>query len=345
MRVLQVMAGARHGGAELFFERLTLALARKGVTQQAVIRTAPERAMRLRMAGISTQEMRFGGKLDFLTGGGLRRAVLDFQPDVALCWMSRAAQKFPSRPSVPLWPVVCARLGGYYPLKYYRCCDHLIGNTIDIVKYVVAQGWPAGRAHYLPNFVESQTAPAAARHMFDTPDDAPLLLAMGRLHPNKGFDVLLAAVAQLPGVYLWLAGEGPQEMALRKQSEQLHITDRVRFLGWRDDGPALLAASDILVCPSRMEPLGNVIIEAWAQAKPVVAASAAGPLALIKDGVSGLLAPVEDADALSAVLRKIIGNRQLRDDLAVSGYKEYERSFTEAAVVARYQHFFEEVTV
>ncbi|MSP42611.1 MAG: glycosyltransferase [Alphaproteobacteria bacterium] len=345
MRVLQVMAGARHGGAELFFERLTLALARKGVTQQAVIRTAPERAMRLRTAGIPAREMRFGGRLDCFTRGGLRRSVLEFQPDVALCWMSRAAQKFPRRPSVPRWPVLCARLGGYYPLKYYRHCDHLIGNTADIVNYVVAQGWPAGRAHYLPNFVESQTAPAAARHMFDTPEGASLLLAMGRLHPNKGFDVLLAALSQLPGVYLWLAGEGPQEMALRKQAERLHIADRVRFLGWRDDGPALRAASDMLICPSRMEPLGNVIIEAWAQAIPIVAASAAGPAALIHDGVSGLLVPVEDADALSAAILKIIGNPQLAGDLAVSGYKEYERCFTEAAVVARYQSFFEEVTV
>lgn len=338
------MAGARHGGAELFFERLTLALARAGVTQQAAIRTAPERAGRLRAAGIETREMRFGGWLDYSTRGELRRAIAEFQPDIALSWMSRATQKFPPRGSAQDRPVHCARLGGYYPLKYYRHCDHLIGNTGDIVKYIVAQGWPAQRAHYLPNFVDSHSAPATPRQIWDTPDDAPLLLAMGRLHPNKGFDVLLAALAQLPGAYLWLAGEGPQEKSLRKLADRLGITDRVRFLGWREDGPALLAAADILVCPSRIEPLGNVVIEAWAQARPVVAARAAGPAALIEDGVTGLLAPCEDADAFAAAIRKIIDDPQLAGALLASGYKAYQRNFTEAAVVALYLDFFQKVT-
>jgi len=61
MRVLQIMAGAPHGGAELFFERLVLALARAGLEQRAVIRTQHARAERLRQAGIATSELRFGG--------------------------------------------------------------------------------------------------------------------------------------------------------------------------------------------------------------------------------------------------------------------------------------------
>ena len=288
--------------------------------------------------------MRFGGMLDCSTRGALRRAIAEFQPDIALSWMSRATQKFPVRGSAHDRPVHCARLGGYYPLKYYRHCDHLIGNTKDIVKYIVAQGWPAGRAHYLPNFVTPDIAQPAPRQLLATPADASLLLAMGRLHPNKGFDVLLTALAQLPGAYLWLAGEGPQETPLRKLADRLGITDRVRFLGWREDGPALLAASDILVCPSRIEPLGNVVIEAWAQARPVVAARAAGPETLIGDGVSGLLVACEDADALAAAIRKILDDRRLAGALAASGYKAYQQNFTETAVVARYLDFFREVT-
>lgn len=343
MRVMQLMAGARHGGAELFFERLVMALARTGVEQKAVIRNAPERAAKLRAAGIATVELRFGGRLDFLTRAAIRREVAQFQPDVALSWMSRATQKFPERRAAQRRPVHCARLGGYYPLKHYRHCDHLIGNTADIVDYIIAQGWPAARAHYLPNFVESACAPPAPRDIFRVPMDAPLLLAMGRLHQNKGFDVLLASLAQLPGVYLWLAGEGPEEYALRNQAERLQIADRVCFLGWRDDGPALMAAADMLVCPSRIEPLGNVVIEAWAQGKPVAAARARGPAALIKDGVSGLLAECENADALAHAIRRVIRDPALAADLAAAGRKAYQQDFTETAVVARYQAFFEEV--
>ena len=344
MRVLQVMAGAQHGGAELFFERLVMALGRAGVEQRAVIRTAPDRAARLRAAGIATNELRFGGRLDFLTRPALRREVAQFLPDIALTWMSRATQKFPERSAVQVRPVHCARLGGYYPLRHYRHCDHLIGNTMDVVDYIVAQGWPAKRAHYLPNFVDAETVKPLSREMFSTPMEAPLLLAMGRLHRNKGFDVLLTSLAQLPGVYLWLAGEGPQERALRNQAERLQIADRVRFLGWRDDGPALLAAADMLVCPSRIEPLGNVVIEAWAQGKPVAAARARGPEVLINDGVSGLLADCEDADALAHAIRHILASPVLAADLAAAGRKAYELNFTETAVVAGYQTFFEKVT-
>lgn len=343
MRVLQVMAGARHGGAELFFERLTLALDRAGVQQQAAIRTAPDRAGKLRAAGIETYEMRFGGWLDFTTRPALRRLIADYQPDVALSWMSRATQKFPRRNSGETRPVHCARLGGYYPLKYYRHCDHLIGNTQDIVDYTVSQGWPAARAHYLPNFVDAASAPPLPRDIFSTEMNAPLLLAMGRLHQHKGFDILLAALARLPGVYLWIAGEGPEEQALRTQAGRLGVAGRVRFLGWREDAPALMAAANILVCPSRIEPLGNVVIEAWAQGLPVVAARAQGPAALIRGGVTGMLAECEDVHGLAQAIGNVLASPALAAGLAAAGRKAYEQDFTEPAVVARYLEFFNKV--
>ncbi len=343
MRVLQIMAGAPHGGAELFFERLVLALARAGLEQRAVIRTQHARAERLRHAGIATSELRFGGMLDLLTRSALRREIADFHPDILLSWMSRAAYMTPPRSAGQSRPIHCARLGGYYPLKYYRRCDHLIGNTQSIVDYIKAQGWPADRAHYLPNFADAVSAPALPRESLGTPKEAPLLLAMGRLHRNKGFDVLLHALGQLPDTYLWLAGEGPEETALRMLAGRLDLSDRVRFLGWRDDGPALMAAADILVCPSRIEPLGNVVIEAWAQGIFVVAARAPGPSALIEDGVTGMLADIDDAGALALAIRRGLDNAAFRADAIAAGRSTYERNFTEAAVVSLYREFFEKV--
>src|SRR5262249_27760205 len=156
-----------------------------------------------------------------------------------------------------------ARLGGYYNLKYYRDCDHLIGNTRDIVAYLVDHGWPSERAHYLPNLVAAERAPPVPRASLDTPLGVPLALALGRLHPNKGLDTLLTALAMVPDLHFWLAGEGALRAALEGQARSLGLAARVRFLGWRDDPAALLAAADLLVSSSRREPLGNVVIEAW----------------------------------------------------------------------------------
>ncbi len=305
-RVMQVMAGAAHGGAEAFFDRLVPALSRAGVAQCAVIRRNEERAVLLREQGLRPIELPFGGFFDFTTQRALRRAVKEFAPDVQLAWMSRAASF--CRPNNH---VVAGRLGGYYDLKYFRYCHHLIGNTAAIREYIVRSGWPQENAWYLPNFVDATAMPAVARGSLDTPDDAPLLLALGRLHANKGFDILLSAMPHIPGAVLWLGGEGPEEAALKRMADQLGVADRVRFLGWRRDVAALMAAADIFVCPSRHEPLGNVVLEAWAQRVPVVATASAGPASLIKDRKNGLLVPVENAACAGARRCGALGRRCL----------------------------------
>lgn len=338
MRVLQAMAGARHGGAEAFFVRLCLALHRAGLEQRVLIRREPDRAATLRAGGVDPVELRFGGPLDLVTRRRFRAEAERFRPDVVLTWMSRATAACPRGEFVH-----AARLGGYYNLKYYRRADHLIGNTRDICEHAMRNGWPPERVHYLPNFVDEAKAPPAPRAQYDTPDGAPLLLALGRLHPNKAFDVLLEALAELPGVWLWLFGEGPLRSELQQQAERLGVAHRVRMPGWTSSPGPLYAAADVVVVPSRLEPLGNVVIEAWAQAKPVVAAASVGPAALIRDGSSGLLAPVDDARALADALRRVLESRELAGELAAAGRKAYEAEFTEAAVVRRYLDFFAEV--
>ncbi|MBL8834227.1 MAG: glycosyltransferase, partial [Rhodospirillales bacterium] len=121
------------------------------------------------------------------------------------------------------------------------------------------------------------------------------------------------------------------------------LGSRVRFLGWRQDVPALIAASDAVVCPSRHEPLGNVVIEAWAHGRPVVAAASAGPAALIRHGENGLLAAIDDAGALAGALGQAIGDAALRHRLALAGEAAYQAEFTEEAVVRRYLDYFDAV--
>ncbi len=340
MRVLQAMAGAPHGGAEAFFTRLVAALQRAGVEQRAVIRRHDGRAAALRDAGVEVVELGFGGALDLVTTPRLRREIERFRPDVALTWMNRATRACPRGGFVHV-----GRLGGYYDLKYYRRCDHLVANTRDIRRYLVDAGWPAARVHYLPNFVAGERAPASARAALETPDDAPLVFALGRLHRNKAFDVLIEALAALPGIWLWLAGAGPLEGELRVLAERRGVAERTRFLGWRDDVAALFAAADVFVCPSRHEPLGNVVIEAWAQETAVVAAASAGPADLIDDGETGLLVALDDANALAAALDRVLGDGALAARLAAAGRAVYEARYTEAVGVRQNLDFLERVAV
>ena len=335
VRVLQAMAGAHHGGAEAFFTRLVVALAHAGLDQHAVIRRHEGRAGALRRAGVPVTEVGFGGPFDLRSGPSLKREIARFRPDVVLSWMNRATRTCPRGGFVH-----CARLGGYYKLKHYRRCHHLVANTRGIARYLIGQGWPAERAHYLPNFVAAGAAPPVARGALDTPEHAPLLLALGRLHPNKAFDVLIEALAAIPGAWLWLAGAGALDGDLKALAARRGVADRIRFLGWRDDVAALFAAADVLVCPSRHEPLGNVVLEAWAHGVPVVATADGGPAELIRDQKDGLLVPVDDAAALAQAIDRVITDKRLAAGLADAGRASHAAGHGEDAVVRRYLDFF-----
>src|SRR3546814_1295760 len=147
--------------------------------------------------------------------------------------MSRASWATPSSQHDRRYALV-GRLGGYYDLKYYRHCDYLIGNTADIVDHIVSEGFSRERVVYLPNFVSPPVNEPLSRIGFDTPLDAPLLLAMGRLHENKALDTALRALRAIPGAWLWIAGEGPEAGALGALARDEGVAERVRFLGWRD---------------------------------------------------------------------------------------------------------------
>jgi glycosyltransferase involved in cell wall biosynthesis len=336
-RLLQALAGAAQGGAELHFLRLCLALQRAGVEQRVAIRPHPKSLEVLRAGGIEPVTAPFGGLLDRQTGKILREVIADFRPEVALTYMSRASAAMPKGDFLHL-----GRLGGYYNLKYYRNCDHLICVTPDLKAHCVAHGFAAERIHIIPNFVEDRGAtPPQDRAALDTPADAPLIFALGRLHDNKAFDILLRALPLLPGAYLWLAGDGPLLMPLERQAARLGIEGRVRFLGWQHDSAPFFAAADVFVVPSRHEPLGSVVLEGWMHSRPMVAAASQGPGWLVADQENGLLVPVDDAGAMAAALQRLIDDPQLAERLAQNGRATFEQGFTEAVAVRRYLELFD----
>ena len=328
------MAGAPHGGAELFFERLATAQHGAGDQVLPVIRADAERTARL--APLQPVQLPFGGMLDVLTRPRLAAALHDFAPRVVVAWMNRAARFVPRGD----W-VLAGRLGGFYDLKYYRRCDHLVGNTRGLVRWMVAQGWPASRAHYLPNFVPD--IQGAAPERCGVPPRRKLVLALGRLHRNKAFDVLVRALPALPGVHAVIAGEGPELAALQALAAQCGVADRVVFPGWRQDTASLLAGCDALACPSRHEPLGNVVVEAFAASRPVVAAASDGPRELIRSGEEGLLVPVDDVEALATSLGLVLSSPNFAAGLATAGRARFEAEFAPAPALAQWRDFLQRV--
>jgi len=321
-----LMAGAPAGGAELFFERLTAALHRRGDTVLPVIRTNADRAARLGAAGLDPVQLRFGGPLDLLTRPRLGRALRDFAPQLVMAWMSRAAAVAPRGD----W-LLTGRLGGYYDLRRFRRCDHLVANTRGLVGWIERQGWPAGRVHHLPNFVPDLAGAAPAR--LPVPLGAPVVLALGRLHRNKAFDVLVRALPHCPGVHAVIAGDGPERDALLELARRENVAGRLHLLGWRTDQASLLAASTVLACPSRQEPLGNVVLEAFSAGVPVVAAAVDGPVELIRPGLTGLLVPPEDPVALAAALSSLIEDPVRAAELATAARMEYDGVHAESPVL------------
>ena len=324
------MAGADAGGAELFFERLCVAMHRAGDEILPVIRRQPARARRLAAAGLPPRQLGFGGTLDLLTAPRLALALRRFRPAIAVAWMNRAARLAP----VGDW-ALAGRLGGYYDLSYYRRCSDLIANTRTLATWIAAQGWPAVNIHQLPNFVPD-LAGATAAHL-PVPAGTPLILAAGRLHTNKAFDVLIRALAHLPKAHLVIAGDGPARDDLDTLARTERVTDRLHLIGWRDDMAELLAAASVFACPSRHEPLGNVVLEAFSAGCPVVAAASDGPAELIESDRNGLLVPIEHPVALAGAIERILQTPGFGARLASAARLDYERAYAEGPVLAAWR--------
>lgn len=345
LRIMQLCGAPDAGGAQAFYLRLTRALHHHAHAEVIpVVRQHSWLAERLADESIPHYTLAFGGRFDMRTRSELGNLIRVLQPHVAMSWMNRASRFLPRG----LCPTV-GRLGGYYDLKYYDGIDHLVGNTPDICRYIREQGRPAERTHYIPNFVDLpvegfKLEGDAVRVHYGVPHEAALLLFAGRLHPVKGADVLLEAMAALPPhVHLLLAGSGGEEAALREQAERLGLAARVHFAGWVNNITPLCAAADIFVVPSRSEPLGNVVLEAWAHGMPLVSSAAEGPVQLVSPGENGLLVPVGDAPALAAAIGSILDTPNLAVLLAEGGLYTLHRKFAEEAVVGQYLDFYRQL--
>ena len=340
MRIMHVMAGAKEGGAENIMLESVLALAEAGLTQHVVTRPDNQfRVQKFREAGIGVDVAAFNNTWPFPTRRVIGEAIKVFKPDVIEYWMGRAGQYAPKeyRNRSIGW------YGGYYKLARFVNCDWHVGLTIDLLRHIREQGVAENRSGIIHTYADFEGADPVDRTSLDTPAGAPVALSLARLHQKKGLDTLLEAAVNVPGLYVWITGEGPLEAELKVQCTKLGLDDRVRFLGWRNDRGALLAACDVVAFPSRYEPFGTVTVDAWAAGRPLVAADAVGPAAYVENEVNGLLIPKDDADALATALSRVISDKALAAKLVEGGRASYEAQFTKAAFQRDSMAFYEKI--
>ena len=336
LRVLTVLGAGKVGGAEAFFVSLSVAMKRADVTMRGILRPNAVHENQLRDAGIPFDTASFEPVLGFLTRRRIKKLASAFKPDIVLTFAGRASQMTPKGDYT-----LIGRLGGYYDIRHFKNCDYLVCNTPDLVRYCVEKGWPRERVFHIANFPFLEKGVPTPRATFGTPEGAPLALALGRLHKNKGLDVLVKAAARIPGLQVWIAGEGPERTELTRLAHRLGAGDRIKFLGWRTDRAELFGAADICVFPSRREPFGNVIVEAWGYGVPLVSTAAIGPKWLIRDGKDGILTPLEDPVAFAEGIRKVLGAPDLARRMVDNGKARIQQEFTEDAIVRQYLSLFE----
>jgi glycosyltransferase involved in cell wall biosynthesis len=200
-------------------------------------------------------------------------------------------------------------------------------------------GLPDGSIRSIPNGVpitDHQDRPRS-------PDAEFVIGAVGRFHHQKAFDVLIRAVAQLPGAQLVLVGDGDERIALEGLAAGLGIADRVSTTGWTEGAAELLHSFDVVAIPSRFEGLPLVLLEAMVTGRAIVATGVGSILDALQDGETGLVVPVDDADALAAALRRLRDDPGLRLRLGAAAAEHARRRFTAAAMAGAYERLYEEI--
>jgi glycosyltransferase involved in cell wall biosynthesis len=292
------------------------------------------------------------GHWDVLARHQISACIAAQAPDIVMSYLGRATRL--TSLSRRHKPVHVARLGGYYNLQQYRHAHAWVGNTRGICDYMIQGGFAAERVRHIPNFVEpatpaSEQAIDAVRAELGLERGQRVVIALGRLHRVKGFDVLLRALAQLPvallaSTSLVILGEGAERGALAALAGELGIAARVRMPGWRADLAPYLAVADLFVCPSRHEPFGNVLLDAWSHRVPLLSTRTAGAMELVTENVDGVLIGVEEVDEMAARIEEMLqATPERRQRLIDAGMATLTARYSKAVVVSAYDAFYAEL--
>lgn len=342
IRSLQIIASQRMGGAEIMFQRLTRALDASGNPVQVGVRRGSAISRHFD-ARLPITEFSLRNYVDVGSIMQIRHAASAFEARVVQTWASRATWLTRTPPGA----VHIARLGGFYKLRYFRHAHAWIVNSRGLRDWVVTHGFPADRVEWINNFVSelpAGTPPSMSRDILGIPADALVVMTMGRFVEKKGFQDLVQAFGRLPRdiggrpVHLVMMGDGPLLADLRAATADFR--GRLHFTGWLDQPLPVLGMADVFVCPSRIEPLGNVVLEAWSQGVPVVCTETAGGTELIRNGDTGLLCPAQDVVRMAGAIERVLTDSALRAGLAGNGRTHYRARYGERKTVEAMLDFY-----
>ena len=210
---------------------------------------------------------------------------------------------------------------------------------------------PARKIHVVANGIDfdrvrisSPEAPMRLRRELGL-EQGRIVLMAARLHPEKGYEILLRAMQLLKprveGLVLLIAGTGALESHYRLLTRTLGLEGVVRFLGFRRDLPDLMAAADVVVLPSLAEAFGLVLAEAIYLGKPVVATRVGGIPEGVEDGVDGVLVAPGDAAALAEALERVLSDTSLARRVATHGPPKIAARFSFEHMMRDYERIYE----
>ena len=228
----------------------------------------------------------------------------------------------------PAFDTTVSRLLSTLRRRLYRLSYIVVAQTDAAAQWVASNC--RVRTRVIPNVLRNLPIPGGARE--------PLIVAVGRLARQKGFDLLLRAfallAAEFPGWSVAILGEGTERGDLEQLCDELGVAGRVALVGRVADVDSWLARAAVVVQPSRFEGFPNALLEAMGMGAAVISADCpSGPSELIENGVNGQLVPVEDVGALAAALRQLLADPDMRARLGRQAVKVRERFQAERIMV------------
>ena len=236
---------------------------------------------------------------------------------------------------------------------HLRAMDHVVSVSEGQAAKVRACGVPPERMTTIRNsarlaaFTEPDAAYCTKLFNQFTPSDGVerVVVAAGRLSPEKGFGVLIDAAAEVcandPGVGFVLFGEGDERAALEAQVAARGLTRRFRMPGFTPDLDRYLPCADVVALSSFTEGLPNVLLEASAAGVPVVGTAVGGVPEVIADGETGYVVPPGDAAELAGRLSQLLDDRDLRRAMGDAGRRRMQTQFTFESQAEAYLQLFD----
>ena len=338
MRVARVIAVLEPGGAQLGALRLTLALRAHGIESRVLAGHATREGLALfRASDVEVEVLGGGAGLQYVrrrafaealavavSGAELVHAHMFGAWWAAACVVADGVPLVASEHNALQWP-------GRAPARALRQALARVDRFYAHGPAAREQILAAGMAPERMRVGRSAIARASARPLPGLP--SPRIVFAGRLHPEKGPDVLLEAVARMRRpASVYLLGAGRMQAELRWRAEQLGIADRVRFEGWRDQPERWIAGAAACVVPSRFDAWSQVATLAMSLGVPVVGSAVEGLPDVLGEG-RGVLVPPGDPPALARALDGVLAGR-LRTDLRAA--RRYAHGFDSQTVAAGY---------